>query len=196
MRFRDPSRFATWLMIHQSGSRLARRWQESDRWREIRRSELVTVPDFLAPGQCRQQRHVGIWSSGRCRLERTFSETTSSSHRLPSACARRASASGRLTRPDWCAMTQSALILRGDRSPRNRSEPPSVPVMASPCRGACQKRLHPCSSGRALRETHVSGELVGEAADLAPAHGIRLPGHAKTVRSAGLADAAGREMAR
>ena len=45
-----------------------------------------------------------------------------------------------------------------------------------------------------IAELHVRGQHVGEAADLAPAHGVRLAGDRERPH-AGLADAARRQMA-
>ena len=45
-----------------------------------------------------------------------------------------------------------------------------------------------------ILDLHVRGELIGEAADFASAHSVRLPRHGKRT-AAGLADAARRQMA-
>ncbi len=83
-----PSRFATSLTIHQSGF-ASPAGGRNPRWREMRRSELVTVPDF-SPQACA--------GSSTCApeltvsLERTFSETTNNSSLA--IAARTTSASG------------------------------------------------------------------------------------------------------
>ena len=60
-------------------------------------------------------------------------------------------------------------------------------------RGRLPEALHDVAMSRVL-EVHVRGQLIGQAADLAPAHGVGLAGDRERPR-AGLADAAGRQMA-
>ena len=151
----------------------------------IRRSELVTVPSF-SPQAAAGSRTCA--PAATVSFAATLSETTNRSSR-PSAVAHLARRAASET-AGLVAITHSALIWpRGDGVEQlHRLEA----LRAVAIRGACQKR--PTRSMSSAVEAHVGGELVGEPADLAPAHGVGLAGQRKRPCPR-LADAAGREMA-
>ena len=122
----------------------------------------------------------------RCRCVSTFSETTNSSSFF--SASRTAPARGSDT-AGLVAITHSALI-----SPRSIASNicTALRPSRSAMRGAFQNRRTRSTSSGA--KSHMRGELVGEAADLAPAHRIGLAGQRERPH-AGPADAAGGEMA-
>ena len=122
----------------------------------------------------------------RCRCVRTTSETTTNGHFF--SAARTKSASGRLS-TGLVAMIQTALT-RPSSMALNRSTA-LRPGLSAQARRA-QKS---CTSARwaAIIQLHMGGEHVGEAADLAPAHGVGLAGDRKRP-AARLADAAREQM--
>src|SRR5438477_353791 len=83
-----PSRFATSLTIHQSGLASPGGGRNA-RCREMRRSELVTVPDFSPQASAGSSTCAPALTVS---LERTFSETTNNSSFF--SAVRAASASG------------------------------------------------------------------------------------------------------
>ena len=139
---------------------------------------------LLAPGGGRQpdwawRDGVGLGQSRR-RRRRTGRRVIAAST---------ASASG-IESTGLVAMIHSALM-RPSATARNMSTAfrPGLSAMA----GELQKR---CTRSRCagVLDVHMGGKHVGEAADLAPAHGVGLAGYRERPR-AGLADAAGRQMA-
>ena len=177
-----PRRLATSPMIHQSGM-ASPGAERNARCREMRRSELVTVPDF-SPQACAGSSTCAPTST--VSLEMTFSETTNSSSFF--RASRTASAFGSDT-AGLVPITHSALI-----SPRAMAS--NICDRLQPLMGGDARRLpepaHAIDIRR--RKSHMGGELVGEPADLAAAHRIGLPGQRER-RRARLADPPGREMA-
>ena len=116
----------------------------------------------------------------------TFSDTTNRSSFF--SASRIALARGSDT-AGLVAITHSALI-----SPRSIASNicTALRPSCSAMRGAFQNRR--TRSTFARRERHVRGELIGEPADLAAAHGVGLAGQRERPH-AGPADAAGGEMA-
>ena len=73
----------------------------------------------------------------------------------------------------------------------------NISTAFGPCLLAMRRAAPELPHGRAaglVVQVDVRGQRVGEAADLAPAHGVGLAGDGERPR-AGLADAAGREVA-
>ena len=133
----NPMRRATSLTIHQSGFASPGAGRKA-RWREMRRSEFVTVPSFSPQPQagsrtCAPREMLSV--------ETTFSETTRRSS-CPSA-ARAASASGRDT-AGLVAMIQSALT---PPSAILRNSATALSPSRSAMRGAFQKRRTRSTSG-------------------------------------------------
>ena len=165
------------------GPRLARARAGSCRWREMRRSELVTVPSF-SPQAAAGSR---TWAKRAVSVLAVTSETTTNGQAVIAASTRR--------RPAWkptglVAMIHSALM-RPSATAWNMSTA-FRPGFARDRRRA-PEALHAVAMLRIL-DLHMRGEHVGEAADLAAAHGVGLAGDRERAH-AGLADAAGREMA-
>jgi len=98
-----PKRCATADTIHQSGRHSPGEGRNA-RWREMRRSELVTVPSFSPQAAAGKSTWAPAFTVS---LERTFSDTTKSSSCL--SASRMAPARGSET-AGFVAMTQSALI--------------------------------------------------------------------------------------
>src|ERR1700742_2273747 len=130
----------------------------------MRRSELVTVPDFspqasAGSSTCAPELTVS--------LERTFSDTTNSSSLA--IASRTTSASGSDT-TGLVPITHNALI-----SPRAIAS--NIWTAFNPSRGGPPRPLpappHPVDIRR--REAHMGGQLVGQSTDLAAAHRIGLP---------------------
>ena len=175
-------RRATCVTIHQSG--LASPGDaRNGRWREMRRSELVTVPSFspqAAAGSSTCAPAVMV------SFDSTLSDTTNRSS-LAKRFAHGAGARQRHRRIgrhhpqrlDLAALDRlehlhglEALALRHRRGAPEAAD--AIDLLR--------------------REIHVRGELIGEAADFAAAHGIGLAGERERPH-AGLADAAGGKMA-
>ena len=123
-------RRATCATIHQSG--LASPGDgKNARWREMRRSELVTVPSFSPQAAAGSSRCAPALTVS---LERTFSDTTNRSSFV--SAARTAPARGSDT-AGLVAITHSALIW-----PRSTASNICTALRPSrrAIRGACQKR--------------------------------------------------------
>jgi hypothetical protein len=127
-------RRATSQMIHQS-ARASPGGGRKARWREMRRSELVTVPSFSP--QASAGRRMCAWRT--VSVSAMQSDTTTHSQR--SSARRTWSLSGRLT-TGLVAMIHSAFTSPRSTA-RNRSTALSPALDA--IRGACQKR---CTSAR------------------------------------------------
>ena len=148
------------------------------RWRETRRSELVTVPSFSP------QAALGSSTSASAvvSVERQTSETTTNGQlRIAS---RTRSASGMLS-AGLVPMIHSALI-RPSSTARNMSTA-LRPGFAGD-RGRAPEGLDDAAVIR-IFDLHMRGQHVGEAADFAPAHRVRLAGDGERPH-AGLADPA------
>ena len=167
-------------MIHQSGL-ASPGWGRKPRWREMRRSELVTVPSFSpqpVAGEARRRR-----PSCRCRGAVGYDDEGAGGQR-PVDPVGVGQADGGVGRHDPERLDLSGL----DRleqidglqalSARHARRLPEAADAVDGVRG----------------ETHMGGELVGEPADLAPAHGVGLAGDRERPH-AGPADPAGGEMA-
>ena len=123
-------RRATSVTIHQSGLASPGAGRNA-RWREMRRSELVTVPSF-SPQAAAGRRTCAPAST--VSLVRTFSDSTNSSS-LPSASRTRLARGSETA--GFVAITHSALILpRAIASNMGTALRPSRMAM----RGACQNR--------------------------------------------------------
>ena len=175
-------RLATSAMIHQSG-RASPGAGRKGRWREMRRSELVTVPSFspqAAAGRLTwawrmvsvAASHVGD-DDERAGLDRRL-DGVGVRHRID-----------RIGRHDPQRLdapvgdgTEHVDRLQARISRNGRRAPEALHALAM----------------RGVFDIHMRGKHVGEAADLAPAHGIGLAGDRERPH-AGLADAAGRQMA-
>ena len=179
----NPMRRATSATIHQSG-RASPGSGRNARWREMRRSELVTVPSFspqaAAGSSTCGAASMRVVARARCRTRRTARASCSASR---IAAARGSDTAGLV------AITHSALI-----SPRSIAS--NICTALRPSRSAMSRRVPEPAHAVDLvrRETHVRGKLVGEPADLAPAHRVGLAGQRERPH-AGLADPAGGEMA-
>src|SRR3954470_17032092 len=162
-------RFATSARIHQSGFASPGSGRKA-RWREMRRSEFVTVPSFspqAAAGNstCAPRAIVSVAI--------TFSETTRRSSWR--SASRAPSASGSDT-AGFVAMKRLDAAGRNRLEQRHRLEPLAL---GHPWRAP--EAAHPIDLLGG--ETHVSREHVGEAADLAPAHRVRLTGERERPRA-------------
>jgi hypothetical protein len=177
-----PIRRATSASCHQS-ARASPGPSRNGRWREMRRSEFVTVPLFSP--QPSDGRSTSAWRAVSVSFR--MSETTTKGQALIAAST--ASASGiettglvamihsALMRPSATALNMSTALRPGLRRDRRRL-PEALDAIA--ILGAL--------------DCHMGGEHVGEAADLAAAHGVGLAGHRKRSH-ARPADAAGGEVA-
>ena len=174
-------RRATSQTIRQSG-RAEPGAGRNGRCREIRRSELVTVPSFsphaVAGSSTWAWRVVSV-----CRMQ---SDTTT---RSQSSAARARSASGRLT-SGLVDMIQTALM-------RRSAIASNISTALSPALVRDHRRtpeaLHEVAMLRVL-DLHMGGELIGEAADFAAAHRIGLAGERERPH-AGSSDSPGQQMA-
>ena len=177
-----PRRLATSPMIHQSGLASPGAARNA-RCREMRRSELVTVPDF-SPQACA--------GSSTCAPASTVSLET---HVL-----------GNDEQFELLQRVANGVGVR-QRHRRIGAHHPQRLDLAARDRLEHLDRLQPLMGGDARRlpepahaidvrrrKAHMGGELVGEPADLAAAHRIGLPGQRER-RRARLADPPGREMA-
>ena len=128
----QPSRLPTSASAHQSG-RASPTGVTKPRWREMRRSELVTVPSF-SPQACAGS---NTSASSAVSVEAITSETTTKGQ---AAIARlTASASGRLS-TGLVAMIHSAII-RPSATARNRSTAlwPGVVAMVGAPQNSCTR---------------------------------------------------------
>ena len=178
-----PIRLATSASCHQSGARFAGRRQE----RALARDAALGVGDgavLLAPGERRQQhvrkRRVSVW--------RVTSETTTNGQR-GDRCPHRVRLGHRVDRVGRHDPQ------RLDAAVADRAEHVDglEARLRSAIAGERQKRCTMCAMSRVV-DLHVGCEHVGEAADLATAHRVGLAGNGERPH-AGLADAAGREVA-
>ena len=165
------------------GARFARAGRNA-RWREMLRSELVTVPSFSPQP-----------SAGSSTCANAVVSVLRDNRRRRRARSARARASPDRHRagsqPDSCAMIQTALIRpacdRLEQLDRLESRP------CWRCAGSPRKSAR-VSRCRGLSSSDVRGQHVREAAHFAPAHRVRLAGHRERPH-ARLADAAGQQMA-
>ena len=176
-----PRRRATWLRIHQS-CRASPGAGRNGRWREMPRSELVTVPSFSAQASAgRRMRQASTVS-----VARIASETIEYSQ-----CRERIAhgvgvgqAGDRIGRhdPDRLDLAAPDRLEQVDRLEAGlRRHARRAPEAADAI-----------DIGR--REIHVRGERVGQRADLAAAHRVGLAGDRERAH-ARPADAAGQQMA-
>ena len=98
-----PSRLPSWLTAHQSGF-ASPTGSRKRRWREMRRSEFVTVPSFSPQAWAGSRTWEPLFNVS---LETTFSDTTKSSSFRKAALT--SPVCGRLT-AGLVPITQSALI--------------------------------------------------------------------------------------
>ena len=169
-------------MIHQSGLASPGDGRNA-RCREMRRSELVTVPDF-SPQACAGSSTCGA------RIDRVVGMHVLGNHEQFELLQRLANAVGvrqRHRRIGAHHPQRLDLAARDGLEHLHRLQP----FMGGDAR-RLPEPAHAIDVGR--RKAHVGGELVGEPADLAAAHRIGLPGQRKR-RRAGLADPPRREMA-
>ena len=175
-------RRATCVTIHQSGLASPGGGRNA-RWREIRRSELVTVP--------------------------SFSPQAAAGRRMCAPAATVSFADDVLGDDEQLEPAERLAHLARARQ-RDRGIGRHHPQRLDPAAGDGVEQLHrlePFARRHPRRlpeaadavdvlggEAHMGGELVGEPADLAPAHGIGLAGQRERPLPAA-ADAAGREMA-
>ena len=174
-------RRATSAIIHQSG-RASPGGARKARCREMQRSELVTVPSFsphAAAGRTMSAKHVV--SVGQQSL------TTTNGH-APSA-ARTRPARGMLTAGLVLRIHSALTVPSSTASNSSTALSPGRVAM----RGADQNR-RTRSTSRRIVKAHMRGELIGKAANLPPAHRVRLTGQRERAH-AGTADAPGRKMA-
>ena len=177
-----PRRLATSLTIHQSGLASPGGGRNA-RWREMRRSELVTVPDFSPQA-----------SAGSSTCAPAFDGVVGADV---------------LGDDEQLELLQRLAHDIGVRQRHRRigADHPQRLDLAARDRLEHLHRLQPLMGGDARRlpepahavdvrrrEAHMGGELVGEPADLAAAHRIGLAGQRER-RRARLADPARREMA-
>ncbi len=154
------------------------------RWREMRRSELVTVPSF-SPQAAAGRRTCGV--AARCRWTMTFSETMKKVEPLQRG-ARPESRGGAADDTGWSpSPTSPGCAAPGDRVEHVDGLQPSRPVAMF---GALPEAADAVDRRRD-RVAHMGGELVGEPADLAPAR-WRWAGRSAKTAPARPADSAGR----
>ena len=181
---RSPSGCATCDTIHQSG--LASPGSgRNGRCREMRRSELVTVPSFsphAAAGSSTGALGAGMTVS----LDTTFSETTSRS----SFAQRLAHDVGARQRHGRVGAHHPQRLDVAARDGLEHVD--GLEAFAGRDARRAPEAADAIDVGG--RKAHMGGELVGEPADLASAHGVGLAGERERPH-AGLADAAGGEMA-
>ena len=169
-------------MIHQSG-RASPGAGRKARWREMRRSELVTVPSFSPQAAAGSRTWAWRIVSVSADDVGDDDERAGRDRRLDGVGVRhRVDRVGRhdpqrLDAPVGDGLEHVDRLQAGLVGDRRR-----VP-----------EALHAVAMRRVF-EIHMGGEHVGEAADLAAAHGVGLAGHRERPH-AGLADAAGREVA-
>ena len=175
---RKPMRRATSAICHQSG-RASPGGGRNGRWREMQRSELVTVPSFspqAAEGS-------STCASAVVSVCRSTSDTTTNGQAR--SASRTRSASGRLTDrigghdPQRLDAAVADRVEHFDRlETRPAGDPRRLPEL-----------LHDAPV-LGISELHVGGQHVGETADLASAHRVGLSGdrerpHARPADTAG-----------